>query len=106
LKRLSNGLVVVRRKKHEWRDELDRMDVREFARATDRINGSKFSREWTLEQYIGWLEAEVSRIGWTRDTPSTDVEVVLPTAVGWSHGRRVSKIRIELGSGFIHAYPI
>jgi hypothetical protein len=105
LAQLPNGLVLVRRMKHEWREELDRLDARKFSRETDSVRGSKFSREWTLKRYVEWVEAQILRLGWTRDTPGTDVVVVLPSPVGWSRGRSVSKIRIELSSRFVHAYP-
>jgi hypothetical protein len=87
--------VFVRRLKHEWSDELDGLDARELAVETDPIHGSKFSANWMLERYVDWLEAQVARLGWTRDTGSTEAEVTPPDPVGWSRGRSVSKIRIE-----------
>jgi hypothetical protein len=76
LKTLESGLQIIRRTKHEWLPSLQFATPAELHRFTDKIRGSKFTAIWTLPRYVQWK------------------------------GKPVNRIKIELSSRCIHAYPV
>jgi hypothetical protein len=103
---LASGLMIIRRKKHEWIPSLDQAHGDELIRLTSPIKGSKFVQQWTLEEYIQRLSFELTRLGWNDATPSQAMTVEMHERVGWSKGVPVTKIRIEVSSRAVHAYPV
>lgn len=103
---LASGLMIIRRKKHEWIPSLDQAHADELIRLTSPTKGSKFVQQWTLEEYIQRLSFELARLGWNDATPSQAVTIEMHERVGWSKGVPVTKIRIEISSRAVHAYPV
>jgi hypothetical protein len=101
-----NGLRLIRRRKHEWTDSLQRLDPSGLARATDKVRGSKFGPAWTLDAYVRWLIAQVDSLGWDEQTAAGSVLLELDGEVGWSNGRPVRRVRIVISSRSVHAYPV
>lgn len=99
LARLANGLVIVRRKKHE---PIDFDHAGDLARLTDKRNGSKFLPEWTLQGYVEWLSAAAESMA---HTPQT-LTISFGREVGYSNGKKVDKIRIVSDGRYVHAYPV
>lgn len=103
---LTSGLVIVRRRKHEWVAGLEDADRQTLYRLTSKVKGSKFAKRWTLQAYVTWLSQQLELLGWTNTTPSQDVTIDMGETVGYSKGIAVTKIRIELSSRMVHAYPV
>ncbi|MBA3273501.1 MAG: hypothetical protein H0T11_06465 [Chthoniobacterales bacterium] len=103
---LNNGLVIVRRWKHEWTPMVETLAGEVFTRYTDRKSGSKFNRQWTLSRYVDWLQDQVEALDWTDQSSPQDHTVEMNQPVGYSKGEPVTKIRIELSSRSVHAYPV
>jgi hypothetical protein len=106
LRRLDNGLMIVRRVKHEWTPRLARLKREALARETNTERGSKFVREWTLERCVEWLEARIDELGWNSSTGRTEHTFEEPMPVGYSNGQAVSKIRVVVSSRGVHMYPV
>lgn len=106
LKRLPNGLLVVRRFKHEWTRRLEGLPPAAFAMETSPKRGSKFLKAWNLSFYVQWVEEQLQALQWTEDTPQAEHTVELDHPVGYSNGKLVNTIRIELSSRNVHAYPV
>lgn len=96
---LENGLVLVRRRKHE---PIDFESADDLAKQTDKRSGSKFLPDWTLQAYVEWLAEEARRL--PREPQSRTI--VMDRAVGYSNGRKVDKIRIVSDGHYVHAYPV
>ena len=106
LERLSDGLLIVRRRKHEWTPDLDGLAGSKLKAATDPIRGSKFLRSWTLVRYVAWVKEQAETLGWTRASSPCEHTIELDFPVGYSRGREVTRVRIELSSCCIHGYPV
>lgn len=61
---LRSGLVILRRRRHEWSPRLAKLDENELAIRTDKRFGSKFVQAWDRARLIDWVESEVERAGW------------------------------------------
>jgi len=68
LLRLESGLVIIRRKKHEWQPKLAKLSAIKLAKRTDKEWGSKFLSDWTLPVLVAWITTVVSEEGWTPQT--------------------------------------
>ena len=106
LRTLPSGLQIIRRRKHEGSESIEALSGENLRRQTDRIRGSKFLSSWTLAGHVDWIEEQLILLGWDRDTGQAAQTVELDEGVGYSNGKRTRKIRIELSSGCIHAYPV
>ena len=106
LDRLDSGLSIVRRRKHEWSPRLDQLEGNALTDYTSKVRGSKFAREWTLERQVQWVREQLQMLGWDAQTPAQDHTVDVETPIGYSMGRGVTKIRIDLSSRCVHAYPV
>jgi hypothetical protein len=106
LETLRNGLMILRRYKHEWIPGLESMTRRQLKYETNRVRGSKFLPSWTLSRYVSWLEQKVMELNWNSQTIADTALFEEAQPVGYSNGRLVHKIRIELSSRCIHAYPV
>ncbi|HRK30943.1 MAG TPA: hypothetical protein PLD59_07670 [Tepidisphaeraceae bacterium] len=103
---LHGGLMIVRRLKHEWNEQLDSMSPAALARHTDKVRGSKFLASWTLTAYVNWTRQQVERLDWDSSTTAGAETVEIGSDVGYSSGRMVQKVRIVISSRCIHAYPV
>ena len=106
LKTLASGLQIIRRKKHEWLAYLQHATPAELKRLTDKIRGSKFVASWTLNRYVEWIETQVTELGWDAQTSAEIHTVAFDQTIGYSRGKPVDRIRIELSSRCLHAYPV
>jgi hypothetical protein len=104
LKTLDNGLVIVRRKKHEPLD-MGQMSRTEIIRRTSKISGSKFNSRWTLENYVNWVAAQTLRLGWSVTPGDSNEAVRLSECVGVSNGQNAYTIRLRRNGRYVHAYP-
>ncbi len=104
LKILANGLVIIRRKKHEPIDMtgLSRQDIVDW---TSKRSGSKFSSDWTLVRCVQWIEDQVTALGWTPETGPVTTTVVFEQTVGISAGKNACTIRLRSDGRYVHAYP-
>jgi hypothetical protein len=107
LRKLPNGIQIIRRKKHEWVSSLDPQNRADFLKKTNPFFGSKFLPSWTLSHHLAWLEQRIAELKWRLDSPR-DGEATFKekAAVGYSNGRLVHTIRLVIDSGFVHAYPV
>ena len=106
LERLPNGLMIVRRYKHEWDERLNGLTHRELAKETDHARGSKFLPKWTLSRYVSWLEKKVAELKWDSKTLAEIATFEEAEGVGYSNAVLVNTIKIVIDSGFVHAYPV
>ena len=106
LLQLPSGLQIIRRIKHEWTPMVDALKGEALERFTGRVRGSKFFRQWTLAAYVDWLARMVDALDWNGQSPASEHTEDLGQPVGFSKGKPVTKIRIELSSRCVHAYPV
>jgi len=101
---LPSGLEIVRRKKHEPIDQSG-LSREEWARQTDKRNGSKFSEAWNLERLVDFIAVRVTGLGWRKGIAQ---EVTIPTHenVGWVKAKPVRAIKIVSDGRYVHAYPV
>ncbi len=104
LETLANGLVLIRRKKHEP-ISLAGLKREEIVDATSKRSGSKFLSVWTLMRYVQWIQEQVNAFGWTQDTGPTTTVIHFNDHVGISRGIYVRKVRLRSDGRYIHAYP-
>lgn len=106
LRALANGIVLPRRRKHEPIDPKQFLP-REFRWRTDTVRGSKFSRDWTLREYVRRVEAIVAERGW-RFPPGGEqrVSVVYEHPIGWVDAHLVYTLRVEISGRYVHAWPM
>jgi len=102
---IENEIRIIRRRKHEWHDGLDANNESNFVSNTDSLRGSKFASNWTTESIARWTAEQIRRLGWTRGSSPTSVVIRLDVVIGFCKGRSVYDIKIELSSGYAHAYP-
>jgi hypothetical protein len=107
LRKLASGLEIVRRKKHEWRDSLDNLIPRKLEIQTNKIFGSKFSRDWKLPTLVDWIESVVVQEGWNLN-PGTAMaaERQLERTIGLADGKPTHRIKVVCDGRYVHAYPI
>ena len=103
---LPGGLMIVRRKKHEYTPKLADLAQDELANWSNKRNGSKFNSEWSLAAYVRWVVAQLEILGWNENTAAGDHTVEVGRFVGWSSGIMTTRVRIEISSRCIHAYPV
>src|ERR1035437_2776510 len=94
LRRLRTGLVIVRRTKHEWRNDLIGLSADRLRLRTGKAQGSKFLPAWTLDRLVGWIAAQVELAGWRRQNESfVPLDIRLEEPVGLADGNKVHTIR-------------
>ena len=101
LRRLDNGLEIVRRRKHEPVGEEVALSQ------SDKRAGSKFLPAWTLERVVDWIEQQLRQ-------PKCPVQPGAPAShqvrlgelVGFCRGIKVHTIRIVSDGAYVHAYPV
>jgi hypothetical protein len=104
---LSNGLIIIRRRKHEWIESLAKAAPDKLRARTGKVWGSKFSRNWPLGRLVPWIAAEVETAGWTGDFQEPNpLDVNVGQTVGLVAGADVHTIRIVCDGRHVHAYPI
>ena len=106
VRRLANGLEIVRRQKHE---PLTTAVPRErLVELTGKRMGSKFLPGWPPSRVVEWLEAFLLANEWTVEpgvARSEDVRLNEP--VGLVRGERVHTIRVMRNNGrYVHAFPV
>ncbi|HZL33690.1 MAG TPA: hypothetical protein VFC78_00185 [Tepidisphaeraceae bacterium] len=107
LRTLPGGLVIVRRKKHEWIESVHKMRHEKLRVFTDKVFGSKFVRAWDLARVTNWIEEQALAVNWTRELQEPKSIVVrLPEIVGVADGERVHTIRMVCDVRYLHAYPV
>jgi len=104
VRRLSSGLEIVRRRKHEPVD-LEGLGRKDTAKLTGKRLGSKFSGEWGMARLTDWIAREVDSRGWTTGEPR-QADVLLDDPVGIVSGELVSTIRIMSDGRYVHAFPV
>jgi hypothetical protein len=103
--RLSNGLEIIRRRKHEPLSST--ADPETTARLSDRRYGSKFLPHWPLERLARWTRQVTEAEGWPfapgvrRTTTRSFAE-----PVGLVAGRLVHTIEVVTDGRHVHAYPV
>lgn len=105
LKVLANGLIVIRRKKHEPID-LEGLPIEKIVARTSKVSGSKFASHRDLASYVNWIEARTLELGWTWQTGAAPVDTPFEEAVGISRGKKVYTIRLVKDGRYLHAYPM
>jgi hypothetical protein len=101
---LANGLVLIRRKKHEP-ISLTGLTRQEIVEATSKRSGSKFLDDWTLTRYVQWLRRQIDLLDWTQDTGPTTTVVHFDVQIGISRGIYARKVRLRSDGRYVHAYP-
>jgi hypothetical protein len=104
LKRLENGLTIVRCRKHEP-ISLENLTRDQIAVRTGKRWVSKFAAGWGLSRYVDWIEATVKEVAWTLETGPIYHEVVFLEPVGISNGVAVHTITMRSDGRYLHAYP-
>jgi hypothetical protein len=104
LRRLSSGLEIVRRRKHEPID-FEGLTRNERLRLTDKRFGSKFLPDWGIVRLTDWIADEIDTRKWTARTPLS-VDVGLDRPVGIASGEETSTIRIMSDGRYVHAFPV
>lgn len=106
LVRLDSGVEIIRAMKHEPVSFQGKSDA-QIVRLTNKINGSKFAHDWTLEQYVQWLSAVSQQQGW-QFPPSLHHRIQLPltAAVGVADGKPSHTIEVVAQGRYVHAYPV
>ena len=105
LKALANGLIVVRRKKHEAID-LSGLAAMELVKRSSKVSGSKFAADWNLKRCVDWIEKQTVELGWTSESGAKTEDVSFEEAVGISRGKKVYTIRLVSDGRHVHAYPV
>jgi hypothetical protein len=104
LRTLENGLLIIRRKKHEWSDGLAKLSAKKLKERTGKVWGSKFLDFWTLETLVDRIETAAILAGWTREEQHPNpLDVIEANEIGLVNGE---KIRFVCDGRHIHAYPI
>jgi hypothetical protein len=107
LRKLENGLEIVRRRKHEWLPTLDGMQADKLAERTGKTWGSKFYCDWTLPALVEWIKGIITEEGWTlRPGQSSQTDRVFNHDIGLAAGKPTPKIRVVCDGRYVHAYPI
>jgi hypothetical protein len=104
LKILTNGLEIIRCKKHEPID-LSGLSEQMIIKLTSKKWGSKFAPEWDLAKYVSWIESKVAELGWTPTTGAASDRTKLPEPIGISRGVAVHTISMVIAGRYVHAYP-
>ena len=103
----SNGLLIVRQKKHEWFGAFAGMPAEKLNIRTGKTWGSKFLQTWDLGRLTAWIEAQVNTVGWTIDAQEPNpLDVVANEEVGVVSGTKVHTIRVVCAGRQNHAYPV
>ena len=104
LHELSNGIQIIRRRKHEPID-LPRRE-KELARQTNKCNGSKFLPETTLTRIVE-MTSEVLLENRAEIGSNDCYNKVYDEPIGISAGRRVKGLRVCRSNRgrYAHAYP-
>jgi hypothetical protein len=107
LRVLPSGLVIIRRKKHEWINGLECLAPERLKTKTGKVFGSKFYPSWTLERLVAWIADEIQRAGWQRQNAAFfPLTLRFELAVGLADGIEVRTIRIVGDGHYVHAYPV
>jgi hypothetical protein len=104
LKILTNGVEIIRCKKHEPTG-FSGLSQENIIKLTSKISGSKFAKGWDLVKYVSWIESKVVELGWTPMTGAASDKTVLPEPVGISRGIAVHTITMVIAGRYVHAYP-
>ncbi len=75
-------------------------------KVSDKRSGSKFNAEWTFRIYLTWIFSQIEQLQWDEHTAAGAVTLVEGRSIGWSSGKVCTRIRIEISSRCIHAYPV
>lgn len=105
LRRLPNGLEIVRRQKHE--PIMLGAGSSDIASRTDKKSGSKFVSQWGLDRVTNFLEKQLL-------APGCPLKPLLPGAmtiragepIGIVGGDSVQSVRIVSDGRYVHAYPV
>lgn len=107
VRRLPSGLLVVRRKKHEWNDGLGKLPDEKLAIRTNKSWGSKFLPRWTTARIADWTAEQIEAAGWTLDAQEPNpLEIRMAEDVGLVEGRLVRTIQVRCDGRHAHAYPV
>jgi hypothetical protein len=108
LRALASGLIIVRRRKHEWVPGLAESKLERLRYETGKVRGSKFLPTWGLDRLVNWITQEITKANWRRQSNAfVPLEIVFPESVGLVSGDKVRTIRIVCDDGhYVHAYPV
>ncbi len=107
LRVLDCGLEIVRREKHEWRAELEKLSRGTLAVRTGKIWGSKFYPHWPRTILVTWIARVVKEEAWElKPGTSMQAERVLDKPAGLVAGDITHRIRVVCDGRYIHAYPV
>jgi hypothetical protein len=107
LRTLENGLLIIRRKKHEWSENLRSSARRSSRNGPARFGGSKFLDFRTLEALVDRIETAAILAGWTKEEQHPNpLDMIEPNEIGLVNGKKVRTIRFVCDGRHIHAYPI
>ena len=101
---LDNGIRIVRRPKHEPID-VDGLDAARLKWKTDKNNGSKFLKGISLKRIVEMTE-EVLRENRAVPEVRSAYNKVYAVPIGISEGKKVRAIRVDVGGGWAHGYPV
>jgi hypothetical protein len=107
LRRLDNGLEIVRREKHEWKASLENLQPEKLVTRTGKVWGSKFHADWTLPALVTWIEAVLVEEGWTlQPGQPSEADRLLDRNIGLVAGVPTRRIKVVCDGRYVHAYPI
>jgi len=109
LRVLDNGLVIIRRRKHEPTPDLLDLPPDQLRRRTDKRWGSKFSPDWhwPLPELVDWIEHQlIDHADHFTPGQRQQIDLVETQAIGFVAGRPTRTIRIVSDGRYVHAYPV
>jgi hypothetical protein len=107
LRELEGGLIIIRRRKHEFDPQLQSMTPQQRSERTNKVFGSKFNSDWTPDHVTNWIARQVAELGWTYPPGTRRVhDVEFSSEVGLVSGHPVHTIRLVCDGRYLHAYPV
>jgi hypothetical protein len=107
LRALAGGIVIIRRMKHEWREDFDTMEQEKLRVRTSKKWGSKFLDSWPVDRQVNWMERLIVAAGWRRQGKSDlSMTIRLQEYVGLADGEKVHTIKIMCDGHYAHAFPV
>jgi len=101
---LENGIVIVRRVKHEPKD-FTGLSKAEVERQTNKTNGSKFLPGTTLAQIVT-MTADVLRENQAVCGTTKVYNKTCGKPIGISRGREVRCLRVQVNGRWAHGFPV
>ena len=103
----AGGIVVIRRRKHEYVPGLDALPHDQRVQRTGKVFGSKFAAGWTLTRITDETRRVVEREGWIKAPPAVrSATQTYDAAVGLVGGESVRTMKVVSDGRTAHGYPV